>query len=182
LGELSRDFRDQVYLGRRKARRVAAQSLRRELRAVGYNEGITWSGPDSADSDMRDSVGDGRGYLVIVAKRYQKNIADGVLSEAAMEMAIQESHRRLKVATQTAVLAAFASERSLVQAQIDPTAGLIQRWNVSWCKGTCLHCAELSGETQAIGWSFPAGRPPLHPNCGCYIELVPISWAWRLAA
>jgi len=175
LAQLARDLRDYIYLGRREARRIAIETLERELKAAGYQGRINWSGILSENADLDDATGAGRGYLGIVWKRYEENRAHGLDEQESILTALKDSDRRLKVVAATSVLAAFAEERTEVQEQIAPEAGLIQVWNVSWCKGTCATCASLDGTWRPLGWQFPYGPPTLHPNCGCYIDLVPAS-------
>lgn len=195
LGQLARELRDHIYLGRREARRLAIESLQLELKAVGYHGIIEWSGVLSEQEDLGEAVGAGRGYLNIVWKRYQENLVGGSDQDDALDFAIKDSEKRLRVVAKTALLGAFAVERTTVQRQLVPegeivtteqkgwaAVTLIQVWNVTWCKGTCDICEGLEHTWRPLLWSFPYGPPTLHPNCGCYIDFIPIAWAHDLAA
>lgn len=101
-------------------------------------------------------------------------------SELPGQLAHEQLAGRLRMGAETEAAEAFnLARREAIGKAVARSPGLVevleQVWDVAWCKGTCDDCADLDGMSVPLGDTFPMGDPPLHPSCGCTIEIRPRS-------
>ena len=117
-----------------------------------------------------------RGYVTGWLKRALGFVAADVDDPgAAAHVALA---KRLRVGAEVEAAEAFnAARRTAIDDALRQEPGLVavleQVWNVDFCEGTCDDCAALDGMVIPLNETFPQGEPPLHPHCGCGIDIRP---------
>jgi hypothetical protein len=85
---------------------------------------------------------------------------------------------RLERIAATENASAFNDERRRMMASLDGDARF-KVWSAVLDRVTCRYCFGKDGEVRRIAEGFGA-TPPVHPNCRCVIEVVPIPKQERL--
>ena len=185
-GELRSDA-DRLYqelaraylVGRAAALNVAPWRVAEELAVLvpGADVGALAANPELLEEARRANRA-ARGYTNSWLRRALGLADDGVaLPGQAAHEAMTGALRR---GAETEAAQAFnQARRDAIDAAIERNPRLVeileQVWDVAWCKGTCDECADLDGHSVPLGDDFPMGDPPLHPNCGCTIQIRPRS-------
>lgn len=184
LSEITQSVRDHTFIARRRGRELGILRLTASMRAIGVKGHLAGTGESSEQHDLDRSIGASRAIAETIIRRYRTQMRPGAGMDEALKRAVDETYPRAKVLIKTEVRSAFVEEREVVVTDILTRSQieLIQVWNISLCRGTCNMCFSLDGEERPMGVPFPYGPPLLHPNCGCYIDIVPARWAQSLAA
>lgn len=94
------------------------------------------------------------------AEAYQKRVLSYRAETIARTEILTASHEGRRQAWEQGIEEGFISPSSL------------QEWSTNEDGRECELCLEMNGVQVPIGQEFPAGEPPLHPNCRCDVLLI----------
>lgn len=166
---------DELFMGRRRARQLAVERMRRELRAIGADDVAENLGRSGNASEALDAMR-ARRAAEAAAGRWARVASAGEAANASVyRQASAKTDWVLRSAAGTENSTAFSAERRSALFDVSSRVELWKVWDATLDKRTCLVCSGAHGTVVRVGESFPMGRPgDVHNLCRCIETVVPV--------
>ena len=166
---------DEIFLGRRRARKLAVERMARELRAIGAHDVADALGPSGRASEALDVLRARRAAQAAAARWERVASAAGTTEGNVYRTAAARTDWVLRSAAGTETSTAFSAERRLAIYGLEGRVELWKVWDATLDHRTCSVCAHSHGTVVRLSEQFPGGRPgDVHNLCRCIETIVPV--------
>lgn len=161
--------------GRTAAQSVGLESLERELRGIGLNHGIRFTGNAFRDHIIAQRAADR--YANRWLRTAEKLERGGMSTAEAIDKAHELNEWRLKSAAITETSSAMGEARKEATKSLDSDVVLVRIWEATGDKNMCDRCERMDGKWIYQDEDWEIGDPgSVHPNCNCDEQIVPLDW------